>query len=478
MDFITEAWKELPAVMQWAVLPWLAFTISIYFSLKHEGRGRERFLTLIADKTLQKFYRKKLKQWMDYTAKSFFNDKDRMATERKRRLQANNRLANVGFFNTYSEASYAFLLRLALFYPIFFLLITWFFSSHGGEIGDFQILEDGVPFSERLLLVTAYGFVFFFFLKGTKSSGFKALIYYAVAFAVAVAVAVAFAVAGAGAVTFAVGSAVAVVFDYLYIKSANKPKHRLFYWLFFFTFFITYLLGIVYWLGLHEGIKIKGLPILIFLGLLPLVNSPFDWISLGITRSLLYSIVDKVHGGVIAFFWSVFDIVIALLLLFGIMASTTAVISFANYLFQQGGHYGPIIDLNLVFNDLQNNPFDSRYTWLYLMFLSTLIPTFVHLMLAAWAVISWIPSKVLKRLSDAKKWKEDQQKYDLPKLLVVTFYHSIFMPVAFFAPALVLYGLHLVLIQQGYVFVIGETLLDSMQSLAHWVNPLSAFPLS
>lgn len=309
---------------------------------------------------------------------------------------------------------------------------------------------------------------------GVNTSGLKSLIYFAGAlscvFAVAVAGAVAFAFAVVGALAVAGFFAVAVAVNYLYDKPKSKGSQLLLFWFVFFVFFMLYLLGIVYWLGTQEGIDKDVLAILIFLGLLPLVNSPFDWVSLGVTRSLLYSIVDRVHGGVVAVFWSLFDIVIALLLLLGIISASTVVISVANYLFQQGGHYGPIVDLNVIFSDLRHNPYDSRYVWLYLIFLSTLIPTLVHLILAAWAVVMWIPINVHEWLH--KHWTKYQFQNDLIKFIAVTLYFSVFLPLAIISPILVLYGLHILFIQEGYVFVIGKTLLDSMDVLAHWVNPL------
>ena len=481
MDAVVEFWKELPDYLQWGLLPWLVATAFISFSLKNPGEGRDRFLKIIKKQALQSYYHNKLKGLLNDTAKHFFKDHELLKARRKNR--SNNTYSNAGFFNTYTESSYVFLLWLALVYPLLFVMTTWFITSHGGEIGDFKILNDGVSFFQRLTWVAGFSVFILFFWKAVRTSGVKMLIYFAVAVAGAVAfagaavgvgaVAVAFAFAGAIAVAGAGAVAVvAVTADYLYDKAKGKSSYLLIYWLFFLVFFVLYLLGIIYYLGTQAGIKTESLSTLIFLGLLPLVNSPFDWASLGVTRSLLYSIVDRVHGGGLAVFWSLFDIVIALALLLGIISASTLMISVANYLFQQGGHYGPILDLNIVFNDLRIDPYNSRYAWMYLIFLSTLIPTFVHLILAAWAVVMWVPAKAHKQLH--KKWEENQLQYDFPKFTAVTLYFSVFLPLAVIAPALVLYGLHLVLIQYGYVFIMGESLLDSMEILAHWVNPLMA----
>lgn len=242
-----------------------------------------------------------------------------------------------------------------------------------------------------------------------------------------------------------------------------------FKWFLFTLSFLFYFLGIVYWLGTVENIRKEYLPVLLFFGLLPLVNAPFDWVSLGVTRSLLYNITDKVHNGFVAVLWSLFDILIALLLLLGIVVASTIVIAGANHLFQLGGHYEFIIDLNNIFSDLRNNPYDSRYWWLYMIFLSTLVPTIIHLIVAAWAVVMWVPSKILDGMGTG--WADDQMKNDFPKLLGTTLYFSVFLPIAVLSPIILLYFFHVMFFQEGYAFVIGETLLDSMEALAMFVDP-------
>lgn len=548
-----EIWKELPAFLHWAIFPFLTWFLIVFLTLKHEGDGRDSFLFRIKKQSFQKFYFKHLKEWLNYIAKYWFKDHQKILVQRQHNKCQNQKntliLSRWGFFNTYTESSYQFLLQLALLYPLLFLLLSWLFTSQG-KIGSLLVLNDNLPLMKRLLVVVGLFLIALFIKKnGVKSAGSQywlnivvviagvfAILYItstdsdfaflgivAIAFSLTFSGSYAFFFAGfsayatiftlnidandevflvfiatmAGAVWCAAsgsigfGSSMAIflmaaVTDFsqpqllgimiinfatmnIYYHAKFKLNSLKVFWLGFNFIFILYLLGIVYWLGTQEEIKKEGLSVLVFLGLLPIINALFDWISLGITRSLLYSIVDKVHGGVIAFFWSLADIIVALLLMLAIVSASTGMIALANYLFQLGGYHDSIIDLAVMFNDLRENPYTSQYLWLYVMFMSTLIPTLSHLILAAWSSISWIKPSIIKWLTQG--WKEDQQKNNLPKLLLATSYYSIFLPIALFAPILVLFLLHILLIQQGYAFVIGENLLDSMEQLARWINP-------
>lgn len=157
-EAIVEVWKELPDTMKWGLLPWLIFTAIIFYELKHKGRGRKRLLKIIKNQTLQNFYLNKLKQMLDYTAKHFF--KDHKLIKSRRDSRSSSAYSSAGFFNTYSESSYTLLLRLALLYPLLFLIASWFVTSQGGEIGDFKVFADGVSFFKRLLIVGSIGFLF------------------------------------------------------------------------------------------------------------------------------------------------------------------------------------------------------------------------------------------------------------------------------------------------------------------------------
>lgn len=540
IEAFTDYWAKLPdGISKWILLCWFVLAAFVAYSLKSPGKGRERFLKIIEEKSFQNYYHIKLKYLLKFTAINLFHDHKLIKFRRKKLKNETNNYAN--FSIAYTESSYLFLLPLAFFYPLLFLYLSWLITSHGGELGSFKVLNDGIPLLKRFLFVGGMSLFLFLFWRVKKIS-FKSYLYYAIsisgagifanisgagdnyssviysfafaksgigvgvgAFAlilagilfvasssgmieVAIIFFVAFILVGFGTVfgvsadlvsltgsffvLFYIAILITIIAAYMYGKTESNGRYlRLYWWLFFIIFLLLYFFGIIYFLGMQQDNKINGLSVVFFLGLFPLVNSIFDWISLGITRSLLYSIAYRMHGGITAVFWSVLDIGVALLLLLGIISVSTVIISLSNWLFQMSGNYDPVLDLNQIFKDLQN-PFDSRYMWLYFMFLSTLIPTFIHLILASWAVVMWIPTKILERMH--KDWKKKQLQKDFPKFIAVTGYFSVFIPIAVIAPIIILVILHFLLINQGYAVAFGKSLLESMDILAHWVNPLMA----
>jgi hypothetical protein len=107
-----------------------------------------------------------------------------------------------------------------------------------------------------------------------------------VAGAVAFVFAVTFGVAGAGPLAFAGAGAIAfaaAVAGAVMVLSVTAIKQR---WQgLFLALFLPAM--IVACLGAAELLSVKAGPLLLFLGLLTLLNAPFDWASLGLTRALL-----------------------------------------------------------------------------------------------------------------------------------------------------------------------------------------------
>ena len=508
-------------------------------SLKNEGRGRERLLKLIQEKSYQRLYQRKLRRLLGIVSIRIFKDYSLISSQRKNR--ASRTFSTFRFLDTFTASSFSFLLRLSLVYPVVFMTFNWVLTGTGGEIGKLEILINGVFIYSRLFYLIAISLVFILFIKGARS-----VIYFLLAIVLGQTVAVFFngvvdsaftlvftlsiaslfivtvakrcfdgiverkldheyrrfealvyplmtaffiafigipiilaALVSSGGTAILIGMVFILIFVFAITIFCEIIKHKIkqpfvltAFKVISLILFILNVLYTIYWVGGGTSyIDKNSLLILIFLVVLPLANSPFDWISLGITRSLLYDIVDNINYGVLAVFWSVFDIVIALLLLVGVISATTITIAGTNFLFQMQGNYAYVIDLNTIFNDLQNRQlkFESRYIWLYMVFLSTLIPTIIHLLIAAWAVISWFPARVLDALG--RDWKENQLSHDLPKLLVATVYFSIFLPIAFFSPFLILYIFYVIIVKWGYGEIIGDSLLGSMKTLAMLIDP-------
>lgn len=144
----------------------------------------------------------------------------------------------------------------------------------------------------------------------------------------------------------------------------------------------------------------KGLHVQILLAFyFPLINSFFDWLSLGFTRGLLTAIYMKSHSLRRVFSWGVIDLLIAFLFLFSLITTFVLSIKFINIISGKN-----IIDIHAILLSIQSSPTSVDNWWIYLMLLSTLVPTIVHFSLVGGAITLWLPkSSRLKVSSNLKK---------------------------------------------------------------------------
>jgi hypothetical protein len=129
-------------------------------------------------------------------------------------------------------------------------------------------------------------------------------------------------------------------------------------------------------------------PLLLFLGLLTIVNAPYDWASLGLTRALLRRGLEL--GGWWPYLLALVDallagVIIALLAL-TMVISTQAFDSFA---VSAGGR--PILPLKPLFDGLASHPEAPEYWWLYALLFSTMIPSLVNLVIGGTALTRTAP---------------------------------------------------------------------------------------
>jgi hypothetical protein len=131
-----------------------------------------------------------------------------------------------------------------------------------------------------------------------------------------------------------------------------------------------------------------GSPIVLFMGLLTLLNAPFDWASLGLTRALLrrglelkgwspylLALVDACLAGVII-------ALLALTMVIGVQA-------FDELAAHGGGEKAAVLPLNAL--GIAKNPAAPEYWWAYALLLSTMIPSLVNLAIAGMAFTRGIP---------------------------------------------------------------------------------------
>ncbi|MEM7208665.1 MAG: hypothetical protein AAF434_12640 [Pseudomonadota bacterium] len=324
----------------------------------------------------------------------------------------------------FTPLAYERCLFLALVYPLLFALIGWV-AGGDGLIGELKLFNAQAPDWARigvllgvvigagliilggrtqakarvLLVIGGLAFILVTVIYSNEKGYVEGAVAVAVAVAVVVAGAVAFAgaaadavvfagtvagvFAGADAAIFAVAVAVALVAEKLYKRS--QPLSL--YWLVFTVFFLVYL-AMMLWLASAYG-AVEELPnafsLLLFLGFLPLANAGLDWLSLGFTRGLLHKLANVHHNALTGFAWALLDAALAIVFLFLVLLSTITVIAIANTVSESQG--APAV-LNLVqlWADLKAGG-TTNNLWFYLLVFSTLIPTAIHFLTAAFALV-------------------------------------------------------------------------------------------
>jgi hypothetical protein len=222
---------------------------------------------------------------------------------------------------------------IAVAYPIVGLFLTWVLTGEAGEVGAILHMAPNAHPVRRLLAGLSIGCIVFAFVKGAGSDRWRFVAWYAAGFAVAFAVAetgdgafasagaftvafavafsgagtiagtVACAVAGAGAVvgTFAgavdgvaaVGDAVrdvvtvAVAVAIIWLTEQATKRRRLgTFWLIFWPIAVLVCYAVF---RVEASLRMSPTApvLLVMIGLVPLMNVPLDWASVGFTRALL-----------------------------------------------------------------------------------------------------------------------------------------------------------------------------------------------
>jgi hypothetical protein len=163
------------------------------------------------------------------------------------------------------------------------------------------------------------------------------------------------------------------------------------------------------------------------IGALPVVNAVFDYVSYGVTLSLLRA--GRREDGWPPLLCGLLDALGAVLILYGLALALALYIAAINALGSV-----PFLPLDRLFEDLADPAVRSGYAWLYLTLLSTLVPTGVHLLLALISVTTLLPAQ-------AKRWFIDRitdESSDLATLLGTTAF-ALFIAVSLVGLAWVLW---------------------------------------
>jgi hypothetical protein len=164
--------------------------------------------------------------------------------------------------------------------------------------------------------------------------------------------------------------------------------------------------GAAVWLSSVPIWQILG-PLLLFVGLLTLLNAPFDWFSLGLTRALLRRGLEL--GGWAPYFLAIVDAALAA----GVIVALTLAMVIGVQFFNAAGVHGDgkaVLPLDALFNGIAANPWAPEYWWIYVLLVSTMIPSLVNLGIGWTSLLRGVPglSSLLLRKIPAKgnvlKW--------------------------------------------------------------------------
>jgi hypothetical protein len=129
-------------------------------------------------------------------------------------------------------------------------------------------------------------------------------------------------------------------------------------------------------------------PALLFLGLLPLLNAPFDWASLGLTRALMRRGLEL--GGLWTYALALLDAGVAAMIIAALaLTMVVGVQAFDAFAVRGGGK--PVLPLSTLFSGIASNPSAPEYWWLYSLLLSTMIPSLINLVIGGASLTRGLP---------------------------------------------------------------------------------------
>ena len=171
------------------------------------------------------------------------------------------------------------------------------------------------------------------------------------------------------------------------------------FYVLFWALFILLCLALPGWLAVFPRWSTSG-PLLLFLGLLTLLNAPFDWLSLGLTRGLLRCGLE-LHG---PWPWAL-ALVDAVLAVLSIALLALVMVLGVQWFDDLAVHAGgkAILNLPALLAGLETAPGEPEYWWVYALLLSTLIPSVVNLCVASTSWLRawpWLSRWVLQQLPD------------------------------------------------------------------------------
>lgn len=168
----------------------------------------------------------------------------------------------------------------------------------------------------------------------------------------------------------------------------RRPWPRWLLVLFVFKLLVLYPLIIAYLphiVGVQEN---ANWTLLLLLGVFPLINALFDWVSLGTTRGLLR--LGLRLRGLWPIALALLDLVCAILLLGLLISTLVAYISGLNIANTLSG-WPAIFEPGILIETIRTDPANPSAWWVYLMILTALLPSISNLVIGGLSVIRGLP---------------------------------------------------------------------------------------
>jgi hypothetical protein len=340
-------------------------------------------------------------------------------------------------------------LLLALIYPIVTIFVIWAISGHVGPAERALHLDPRMTILQRSFATAVIGLCAFTIFGAVRAKAWRRFYYTAgciAAFVLAIVLsvdtgvpatspgpmaiapipravppttpgrtataaftvigvpaAVTLAIAFIGAATVATGIAGigAALASIRGIKVAGNRRWEGFFLAFVIVFLLLACLAAARWLSAFGFWQVLG-PLLLFLGLLTLLNAPFDWFSVGLTRALLRGGLQL--GGWWPYLLAVMDAALAAVIIASLALAMVIGVQAFDALAAHGRGQ-TILPLTPLFDGIAAHPTAPEYWWIYALLLSTMIPSLVNVMIGWTSLLRGVPvlpTLLLRRITEGE----------------------------------------------------------------------------
>jgi hypothetical protein len=130
-------------------------------------------------------------------------------------------------------------------------------------------------------------------------------------------------------------------------------------------------------------------PLLLFLGLLTLINAPFDWLSLGLTRALMRRGLEREKWW--PYLYAVIDALLASAIIAVLAMTMVAGVQLFDDLAVYDGGDRLLPPMRKFLEAIKADPEKPEYWWVYATLFSTMLPSLINLFIAGVSLARGMP---------------------------------------------------------------------------------------